>query len=197
MNDPTNNVKCNIYTNVLHPINTQTFVLQMLQITAQHIACWFRMLIQKIYRNLPCRNNWKLFPDDDWNMYTLWFVCSTFKSWPILVIQRSYYTIFDPRNPSAWVLKSSDLYLKVTFWPWFGSIIWGVFGVMISKIFLQPTIIWLLSVAIHLQTQIYIHRWLDLYPGRKKCTIKTASTGSFMTHWTAQKPTWHESLGRG
>ena len=55
-----------------------------------------------------------------------------------------------------WVLKSSDLYLKVTFWPWFGSIIWGVFGVMISKIFLQPTIIWLLSVAIHLQTQIFI-----------------------------------------
>ena len=65
----------------------------------------------------------------------------------------SSYTIFDPINPCAWVLKSSDLYLKVTFWPWFGFIIWGVFGMMIIEKFLQPPKIWLLRVLLHLLAQ--------------------------------------------
>ena len=62
------------------------------------------------------------------------------KSRPILLIQRSYCTILDPRNRSTWDLKSSDLYLEVTFWPWFGSIIWGVLRMMLSRNFLVYTL---------------------------------------------------------
>ena len=71
---------------------------------------------------------------------SLRFVCSTFKIRAPYYCHRSYYTIFDPRNRSTWVLKSSDLYLKVTFWPWFGSIIWGVLRMMLSRKFLVYTL---------------------------------------------------------
>ena len=47
----------------------------------------------------------------------------------------SYYTIFDPRNPMTWVLKSYDLYLKTLIWPLFGTITVGVLRMMVPRQF--------------------------------------------------------------